>query len=316
MQLRRYDPSLAPAWNGFIALAENATFMFHRDFMGYHADRFADHSLLIFDQDELVAVFPANEVGREIWSHQGLSYGGLVIYPSLAPADRLACLRLVVAHCQKAGFAKLIYKSLPSFYWATSGAAAQEAQWLGELGATLVRQDRNTIVDLGQPLHFQVRRRRGSKKAERAGVLLGPSDDYAGFWQQILVPTLHTRHGIAPVHTPREMARLAHCFPQHISLQVAQYQGQPVAGTVIFVHGQVVHAQYIAASPLGRELGALDLLFAHLLAQYATTHRWFSFGISTYDSGRQLNQGLYDWKMGFGGQDCPHLTYQLDFTGT
>ena len=50
-------------WNAFIGQAKNATFLFHRDFMEYHKDRFKDFSLLVFENKKLVAVLPANRVG-------------------------------------------------------------------------------------------------------------------------------------------------------------------------------------------------------------------------------------------------------------
>ena len=52
--------------------------MFHRYYMNYHQDRFEDHSLMIFKEDRLVAVFPANQREKIVQSHGGLSYGGLV----------------------------------------------------------------------------------------------------------------------------------------------------------------------------------------------------------------------------------------------
>ena len=63
-----------------MATAKNSTFLFHRDFMDYHQDRFDDYSLLIFKKEKLIAVFPANKIDEILYSHQGLSYGGLVFY--------------------------------------------------------------------------------------------------------------------------------------------------------------------------------------------------------------------------------------------
>ena len=77
--VKRYQESDYPNWNAFISEAKNATFLFHRDFIEYHKDRFEDFSLMVFDNEKLVAVLPANKVGNEIFSHQGLTYGGLVI---------------------------------------------------------------------------------------------------------------------------------------------------------------------------------------------------------------------------------------------
>ena len=47
--------------------------------MDYHSDRFNDHSLLFYHKEKLVALLPANEKEKDVHSHQGLTYGGLII---------------------------------------------------------------------------------------------------------------------------------------------------------------------------------------------------------------------------------------------
>ena len=80
MNIRRYTPADAPLWDAFVRDARNATFLFERAYMDYHQDRFQDHSLLFYnDKEVLVAVLPANANDRAIWSHQGLTYGGFVL---------------------------------------------------------------------------------------------------------------------------------------------------------------------------------------------------------------------------------------------
>lgn len=76
--VRLYQKNDYQHWNAFIGQAKNATFLFHRDFMEYHKDRFEDFSLIVVDDEKWVAVLPANVIGNQIFSHQGLTYGGLV----------------------------------------------------------------------------------------------------------------------------------------------------------------------------------------------------------------------------------------------
>ena len=47
--VKQYQEKDYASWNAFIGQAKNATFLFHRDFMEYHKDRFEDYSLMIFD---------------------------------------------------------------------------------------------------------------------------------------------------------------------------------------------------------------------------------------------------------------------------
>ena len=65
-------------WNSFLLQAKSSTFLFNRNFMDYHSDRFADHSLMVYDEKKLVALLPANIYKGTLISHQGLTYGGIV----------------------------------------------------------------------------------------------------------------------------------------------------------------------------------------------------------------------------------------------
>ena len=51
MRLERYTAENAAAWNGFAAAAKNAHFMHQRGYMEYHTDRFTDHSVMAYDDD-------------------------------------------------------------------------------------------------------------------------------------------------------------------------------------------------------------------------------------------------------------------------
>ena len=79
----------------------------------------------------------------------------------------------------------------------------------------------------------------------------------------------------------------------------------------MFRSAQVAHAQYIAVGEAGRESGALDGLFEHLIGAHALTHRYFDFGISNTDQGRVLNEGLMRQKEEFGGSAVAHDVYRL-----
>jgi len=74
----RYNKSYKSYWNAFVADAKNGTFLFNREFMDYHNDRFIDFSVLVYKGEELYALFPANVVKDKVISHQGLTYGSFV----------------------------------------------------------------------------------------------------------------------------------------------------------------------------------------------------------------------------------------------
>ena len=81
-QVCKYTNSKKADWDNFIATAKNATFLFQREFMDYHNDRFEDFSLMVYKDEKLYAVFPANKNGENVYSHQGLTYGSFVLQDS------------------------------------------------------------------------------------------------------------------------------------------------------------------------------------------------------------------------------------------
>jgi hypothetical protein len=116
---------------------------------------------------------------------------------------------------------------------------------------------------------------------------------------------------VAPVHSLAEIELLAGRFPEEIALFTATADDALLAGVVMFRSAQVAHAQYIATGEAGREAGALDGLFEHLIALHSSRWRCFDFGISNTDQGRSLNEGLVRQKEEFGGSAVVHDFYRV-----
>src|ERR1700722_15329079 len=78
IKITKYAQEHKNAWDEFIKNSKNGTFILQRDYMDYHKDRFKDFSLLFFENNELAAVMPASLHGKEVRSHGGLTYGGII----------------------------------------------------------------------------------------------------------------------------------------------------------------------------------------------------------------------------------------------
>lgn len=308
MEVSRWRPELTDAWNSFNARAGNGHFLFDRGFMGYHSDRFSDASLMVEDEGRIVALLPLNRAGDEAWSHQGLTFGGLV-HGGLGAAAAMQALDACCEALKAEGVETLVYKAMPGIY--ARRPSEQDLYWLFRRGAQLVRRDVSAAIDYRARGRVSSRRERGAKKAVKVGLQFRRSDDWAGYWR-LLEAVLGERHGVKPVHTPEEIALLAGRFPERIALHVAALGDEMQAGVVMFCSDQVAHAQYIAVGPDGRETGALDGLFDHLIARHAGAFRYFDFGISTTDQGRTLNEGLARQKEEFGAGAVVHDVYRLD----
>ena len=310
MQILKYDPSRKDEWNSFVreGRSRNATFLLDRDYMDYHSERFDDHSLMFGDKGRIVALFPANRADDCLESHGGLTYGGFLLGRNLGVSSTLEAFETLIQHCQREGFSSILYKTVPFIYWNAPADDDRYALFCND--AVLYRRDVLSVIDLETPLDFQERRKRGAKRAVEQSVTVGESDDWSGFWK-ILVETLGARHGVRPTHELGEMTLLRQHFPEQIRLFLAIQDSVPVAGTVLYLTGQVAHAQYIAANTLGRELGALDLLFRWLTEPQRLTQRYFDFGVSTEANGRELNSGLAYFKEGFGARTVVQDFYRM-----
>jgi len=304
-----YQPSEREAWNELIARSRNGTFLLNRFYMDYHADRFSDFSFLVYKKDKLEAVIPANRKGEVVYSHQGLTYGGVISSAAITAVDMLEIFRQLLLLLKNAGVRSLIYKPVPCIYHCLP--AEEDLYALFRSSAGLIARQISSAVFQNKRLPFRELRERGAKKARKNNVQVEVSEAFAEFWK-VLEEVLMVTHQLKPVHTVEEITRLAKAFPENIKLYVAVLDGQVLAGTVLFITGRVVHAQYIGASLEGKKIGALDLVFDHLINQVYQDVPVFDFGVSTEDGGRFLNEALIFQKEGFGGRGVVYDAWRIE----
>ena len=88
------------------------------------------------------------------------------------------------------------------------------------------------------------------------------------------------------------------------------------AGAVLFHYDGVTHTQYLASSPAGRDSHAQHrVIDTAIESARARGQRWFSFGTSTTEGGRVLNDGLLRHKEMFGARSTILQTLELDLPG-
>ncbi|OKL40714.1 GNAT family N-acetyltransferase [Pontibacter flavimaris] len=308
VEVVKYNGKYKAEWDTFVRASKNGTFMLLRDYMEYHADRFTDHSLLFFRKDRLVALLPANEVGRQVQSHGGLSYGGLITDKRMKAALMLEVMQATKSYFQELGFLSILYKVIPHIYHQLP--AEEDLYALFRHGAILCRRDVNSVVDVAAGLGYSRTRRWEVKNAWRGNVQVQLSEDYMGF-MQLERELLQEKYNILPAHTAEEMTLLASRFPENIKLYTSTDADELLAGVLVYETPQVVHSQYIATSARGRNLHALDVLLDWLLTEVYPHKSYFSFGISTEQGGQFLNEGLAQYKESYGARTVVHDFYEL-----
>jgi hypothetical protein len=305
-----YTPDKRESWNSFVQKSKNGTFLLNRNYMDYHADRFADGSLMLYRNRQLMALLPGNLTGTCFYSHQGLTYGGLILPPAATLSQAEYAFRLSLEylhdHCHLTAF---VYRAIPHIYHRYP--AEEDLYLLNRLGATLKARHLSSVVPADHRLPFRTLRRRQSKRACNRHLILVNDTLFAPYWD-ILEENLRTRHGVAPVHTLEEITLLRRRFPNNIALyRVCNDRQATLAGCVVYETDTVAHVQYIASSSQGRKAGALDLLFDDLIHTRYADKRYFDFGISTEQDGQVLNEGLLFQKEGFGARAVMYDTYEL-----
>jgi hypothetical protein len=304
-RVEKYTKENRLAWDTFISGAKNATFLFARDFMEYHSDRFTDYSLLVYKDDLLYAVLPANIVGDKLYSHKGLTYGSLVLSKSAKLLYTFEAFKALLAFLNAKAISTLELRNIPTFY--NTMPSDELSYFLFKANATLIKRDALMVIDTSTKIKFQKNRREGINKAKRNGLTIAVDDNFEGFWNEILIPNLQQKHGVAPVHSLEEIQLLAAKFPDHIK-QVNVYKDNViVAGTTLFLTKTTIHPQYVSGNSDKNAFGSLDLAYDYIINHFDSSKRYFDFNISSEENGTALNSGLIFWK-----ESCGARTYVAD----
>ncbi|MDE6120294.1 MAG: GNAT family N-acetyltransferase [Muribaculaceae bacterium] len=310
ISIELYESGCAAEWDELVDASRNGTFLHKRAYMDYHSDRFDDCSLLARDgRGRLVAALPAHRNGNVLASHRGLTYGGWIM---TAKADMEAMMEIwasASAMARQMGFGEILYRPVPHIYHRYPAEEDIYALWRagGVLDTVLV----SSVVDLQAPLGFDMSYRQSVRKAAAKGVEVGPSSDFAGFWQ-LLSDNLMATHNAKPVHTLDEIMLLHDRFPDNIFLYTAQNEGELLAGVVVYDTHTVAHSQYASASPAGKQCRVMPMLYEHIMRDAASRgKRFFDFGTSCEDSGHVLNTGLIRQKASFGARAVAYQSYKI-----
>ncbi len=276
--VKKYEPSYYKQWNSFVSTAKNATFLFLRNFMEYHKDRFGDFSLMVFKGEKLIALFPANKKDTIIYSHQGLTYGGLLLTSSYGVAKVENLFLAILEFLKQKGFNLIQLKSIPLFYH-KNPCNELEPLFL-KLKGKITQRAQNFAIDYSLPIPFHKTKLKHFRKSHNLGFKIIETSNFDSFWKEILEPRLKEKHESKPVHTLDEISYLNQQFPNNIIQYNILLEEELLAGITIFKTDSVVKSQYGATTKLGEQHRALDYLFMHLIEKFKSeNYRYFDMGI-------------------------------------
>lgn len=308
--VRRYTDSDFSIWNNFIEDSKNGNFLFHRNYMGYHKDRFQDFSLLVFENQKIIAIVPANIVDNTVYSHQGLTYGGLILKSKIKLETVLEIFKEILFFLDTKNVKTIHLKIIPEIYCKVFSQEIEYALFL--TNSRLYRCDCLSFFENGNSNGFSKGRIEGIKKGNENGLVVTETQSMTEFWNEILEPNLQKKHQSKPVHSLLEIEKLKILFPKNIRQFNVYFQNKIVAGTTIFESENVAHTQYIASNEDKNSLGSLDFLFDFLIKNTFSTKKYFDFGTSHENSGKNINHGLHFWKQSFGTQTTIQNYYEVE----
>jgi hypothetical protein len=309
LRIERYEPHRRADWDDFVGKSKNGVFLFYRSYMEYHADRFVDNSLLFFDDQKLLALLPANRRDATLVSHGGLTFGGFVTDDRMKTPVMLSLFDALHQHCRAEGMTRVIYKPVPHIYHRLT--AEEDLYALFVRNGRLIRRDVSSTVVVRDRPPLTKGRKWAVKRAKSNGLEVRPTADFDGF-MAIEEENLRTKYGVRPTHSAAEMRLLAERHPDNIKLYGAYKGDALLGGVVVYENRHIAHAQYIATTPEGRDLFALDCVIDGLLSEVYADKVYFDFGISTEDGGKTLNTGLIENKESYGGRAVAYDWYEMD----
>ncbi|MEI7824517.1 MAG: GNAT family N-acetyltransferase [Chlorobiaceae bacterium] len=305
IMVKRYSSCLASDWSKVLMNSRNGIFLFDRNFIEYHGNRFTDFSAVAYIDENPVALLPASiDLDLDhVSSHAGLTFGGVVLKRELRGDVAIELINALLDSLKEWGAKTLTVKLLPQVFACYPSAEIEYVLW--RRGFSLVRRDLSSLLPLQNPLPFNATRMRAIKKARKAGLKIVTSS-FVSF-HALLENVLSLRHGVSPVHSLKDIELLASRFPERIFVRGAIKDGMLLAGALIFNFEHIWHTQYVAASDMGRSHGALDLVINSIIDEaksQGVSH--LSFGASTENDGAALNSGLIYQKESFGARSITH----------
>lgn len=312
ISILRYDPSNKAEWNDLVKSSAIGTFLHTRSYIDYHKSKFEDYSLLAYLDGQLVAVLPAHLIGCQLYSHNGLTYGGIVLAGFLSKLNIYNIVGAFLKHIYSIGIKAIFLTQLPSIYADTCHLQDLCQAYRIAEGSIISRQFASAIpfpLDLATWDHGK---KWGLNKAKKQGFMIIESDSFQSFWREVLIPNLKDNYNTAPLHSEDEILWLSKNNHGKIRQFNIYLQDEIVGGITVYETNRVARMQYLSATPKGKSFHALNLLIFHLATDVFFNKGYFDMGSSYNQHNKTINNSLLYWKNSLGAKSYYIDTYKIE----
>ncbi len=307
IRLVRYSSEHEEAWDYFIRnRSVNSTFLHSRKFYKHNALNTQDDcSYLFYDDNKLIAVFPANLYEKEgnkiLHSYLRSTYGGVVFSDDAKTIDIIEVLEQIENEAKILEVSEIIIRPTFSIYNSGLGGSLDYALW--KCGFSLKYREVEFAIDLHKYPMYGSSCKRSTTAAYKKGVTVRESNELSQYWD-ILSSNLRERYGVTPVHSIEQIEYLKQLIGDDIKLFAAYLEDKMIGGILCFVANKcVVHAQYIASISRYQEYRPLNAAIDTIAAWSKNNgYKYFNLGMATEPGGAIINDGLMRFKEGFGAR--------------
>jgi hypothetical protein len=180
------------------------------------------------------------------------------------------------------------------------------------IGFSLRGVEITSVVDSENRKLTKGRRAQISRGKKLDNLRISEKQRFTSEHHQLLTLVL-AKHDKLPMHSCNDINTLCQKFPKHNKVLSCYFNDELCGFIYLFEFNHVRHTQYICFTEEARHLGIQDLILEGLIRESMRDLKKFSFGISTEDFGRHVNEGLLKYKRSFGAYDAikPVLEYAL-----
>ncbi len=304
-------------WDTFVDDSINGTLFHKLRFLQYHPPKKFDfHHFLFYKKNELIAVLPAALQNNILRSPAGATYGSFVT-SDLSFHEYEELIDTFILYAKKKSFKEvyltlppLVYMKYPNetlpFLLMYKGFRVKQ-----RLISHVVSLDEFSLNTIKSQLSKRLRN--DIKIAEKLGVTVKQSDDYASFYP-ILVEN-KKKFQTVPTHTYKELHKLVVLFPESVKLFLAYDTKQnAIGGVCVFITSAhtllifyISHLySYHSLKPVSR------LLYEVLYWAKKNNYLWLDFGVSMDTSSpnpMEPSRSLIFFKEGFHSRGYFRTTY-------
>ncbi len=325
LNVKKYTDVDKEEWDSFVLNdSVNGTFLQTMNFLNYHpSDRFKDESIMVYDDNRLVAVAPGCRLiddGKEcFFSHKGTSYGGILIKRKFYNVERTMEIISCIDEYLLSRFERVIFKITPDLFCKENSDLLQYG--LKHYGYTNY-DELSSYVDLSEfPLNvedkFDRNKKRNIKKCIDRGLTfreLETKEEISEFHRLLTINLQKYNH--TPIHSLPDLYDLKFNREyDNIQFFGAFEQNEIVAAGMMFCFdGTVFHAQNLSYDYHMEDYSPISYLYYKVI-EYGKKqgYSYLSWGISTEDCGKVINYGLIRNKESYGSKYQVNRTFVKNF---